>query len=210
MTNDVMLESGSGNIYHLDENICRTIKKFYQALFETLKTLDLLGKKLQKKAHSIFSHSFFRTHLYTQGFHKIKHHLRNKNTVVVLLSGSVQELLDPLFEKLCEQLDEENLAWKKRFFIQGTILEDNKVQPCVGSGKNRFLKTLLRREGYDHYTLQFIYSDNSFMADLPLLIEAKHGGALISKKNNLYQQLPKKLLASFTFLPEWNRSPLQP
>lgn len=204
ITSTILLNGGS--VLELDVRICQTVKSFYQKLFETLKTLDLLGHKLQRKANHFFTKDFFEKTLYEQGFEKIKHHLGHKNTIIVLLSGSVQELLEPFFQKLCERLDSDRVAWQKRFFIQGTRLgENNEVQACIGSEKNRLLKKLLRREGYDNYTLQFIYSDNNFMADLPLLIEARHGGALISEKNNLYQKLPKKLLDSLIFLPEWQK-----
>jgi len=206
ITKKILLQSG--NVYRLDQAICHAVKKFYKQFFIIFAELNLQGEKLQQKARPIFSNNFFKKYLYARGLEKIKHHLNEHNTIIVLLSGSVQELVDSFFEKLCDQLDMQEITWRNRFFARGTYIEENgRIHLCIGSEKNKILKKLLHEKGYNHYALQFIYSDNSFMADLPLLIEAKHGGALISKKNELYLTLPKKLLRSFIFLPEWRKRP---
>jgi len=199
------------NIYRLDKCICEAIKAFYQTFFKTFQKLDLLGKNLEKKATNIFGQNFFSRYVYAKGLLAIKDHLTDPNSIVVLLSGSPQELLDVLFNELCIQLDKENIDWKQRFFARGTMLTQGPTlmesfSPCIGSEKNRHLKALLKDNGYDDYTIQFIYSDNGFMADLPLFLEAKFGGALISKKTKLYKSLPKKFMELFVFLPSWEKS----
>jgi len=199
----------SGNIYLLDRNICMALKTFYKTFVSTLKKLDLVGIKLEKKAAEIFYDGFFAKHSYAQGFVKIKEHLVEPNTIVVLLSGSPQELVNVFYDSLCKQLTKEKLDWQGKFFARGTDLSqktvpNDSVTPCIGSEKNKMLKKLLTANGHPAYTITYIYSDNNFMADLPLLIESQNGGMLISKKTSLYSFLPKSLTKNFIFLPSWN------
>jgi len=43
------------------------------------------------------------------------------------------------------------------------------------------------------------------MADLPLLLTAKNGGALIGHKNHLYKFLPTTVVNSLLFWPRWDK-----
>lgn len=183
------------------------IKMFYQSIFNKLKAFNLLEKKLQEAANQFFSEEFFEKYAYKKGIEKIKHHLCNQNNVVVLLSGGLQEPLNIFFTSLCKKFSEENIDWKNRFFVQGTVLKINtkNVNPCIGHEKNNFLKKLLNENGYKDYEIEFIYSDNKLMTDLPLFIESKRGGAVICEKTTLYQFLPEKLTETFIFLPAWNK-----
>jgi len=204
MTRTTMLRGG--NVYQLDRMLYKAVKKFYTELAQILQRLHITDGELGKRAQKLFSQEFVEKHVYHEGIVKIKEHLRQENTIVVLLSGSIQELLDVFFATVCKQLDNDGVAWTERFFAVGTQLHKNgQAYPCIGSEKNKFLKKLLQQKGHEEYALKFVYSDNGFMADLPLLIESTHGGALISKKSNLYDALPKRLLRSFIFLPSWKK-----
>lgn len=193
------------NIYKFNQNIFLLIKQFYQKLFVILKKFDLLDNKLQKKAHSLFSEKFFEKYIYPKGINKIKHHLRNPNNIVILLSGSLQEVLNPFFQIICKKFTEEKITWHNRFFVIGTQIKNSNIKPCIGSEKNKLLNALLKKQGYDGYTLKFIYSDNHFLIDLPLLIESKNGAVLIANKSFLYKTLPQSLLKNFIFRPYWNK-----
>lgn len=198
----------NGNVYLLDRYLSQAIKNFYDSLFSTLKKLDLLENNLEEKAAKMFSKKFFQKHTYPAGIKRIKQHLENTDTVVVLLSGSPQRLLNVFFASICNQLTQEKVDWQRRFFVKGTVLgpRGENIIPCIGSEKNKMLKSLLKQNGYKDYVVTSIYSDNTFMADLPLLIEAKNGGTLICRKNNLYELLPQKLIQRFVFLPSWGEN----
>jgi phosphoserine phosphatase len=189
------------NLKKLDRSIGYAIADFYKKLFSTFKALKLTGTRLEKKASTFFSDDFFKKHLYVEGLEKIEHHLKNKKNMVVLLSGSPQELLNILFKRICAHLDEKDIPYENRFFARGTT----RRQPCVGSKKIDALKALLQKAGHNEYVIQFVYSDNNFMADLPLLLASEHGGALISEKHQAYKLLPKRLLKNAVFLPFWKR-----
>lgn len=190
------------NIYKLDRSICKSIKKFYCNLYKTLCGLGLTGKNLERKASSILTKRFFEENTYSAGLEKLKEHIKNQRDIVVLLSGSPQELLNVFFKNICNDLKNNNISYEGRFFAQGTILR-KKANPCIGSEKNKFLKRLLYEKGYKNYVVKFIYSDNSYLSDLPIIIESQNGGAVINKKTRLYSSLPKDLIDSIKFLPEW-------
>jgi phosphoserine phosphatase len=197
----------NSDVYKLNYVLVEKLTQFYQVIFKIFQDIDLLEEKLQTKANALFAQDFFEKHTYPEGIAKLKHHLKNPNTVVVLLSGSLQELLNVFFRFICKELTHENIDWKNRFFACGTILGScpQDITPCIGYEKNRCLKNLLEQNGYHRYSLKFIYSDNNFMTDLPLLLEATNGGALICKKSYLYKFLPKRLACSIVFLPGWKR-----
>jgi len=198
----------SGNIYQLDQIIYEAIKNFYQKFANTLNKLNVSKNDIKKISQKLFSEQFFKKHVYKQAIKKIEHHLNNNNnTIIVLLSGSPQEIISPFLQTMRNELSKRNIIWNKRLFALGTKIGSTKsdVHPCIGSQKIIMLKQLLTQEGLTPYTLRFIYSDNGFMADLPLLLEAKNGGGLICRKSRLYQLLPKKLLESLVFLPGWAR-----
>ena len=201
----------SGNIYQLDQIIYEAIKNFYQKFANTLNKLNVSKNDIKKISQKLFSEQFLKKHVYEQAINKIEHHLNNHNnltnTIVVLLSGSPQEIISPFLQIICNELRKRDIDWEKRLFALGTKIGITKedVHPCIGSQKIVMLERLLTQENLTPYTIQFIYSDNGFMADLPLLLEAKNGGGLICRKSRLYQLLPKKLLESLVFLPGWAR-----
>ncbi|MCK4517595.1 haloacid dehalogenase-like hydrolase [Candidatus Babeliales bacterium] len=196
-----------GNIHQLDLIIYKAIKNFYQKFFDTLNKLNVSKNDIKKIAQTLFSEQFFKKHVYEQAINKIEHHLNNDSNIVVLLSGSPQEIISPFLQTMCNELNKRNISWKKRLFAIGTQIGEikNNIHPCIGSQKIIMLKKLLTKKNLTPYTISFIYSDNGFMADLPLLLEAKNGAGLICRKSRLYQLLPKKLLESLVFLPGWAR-----
>ena len=185
----------------LDRAISQRITIFYKKLAHALKAINLTGPELTKKAHELFTEEFFDKSIYPEAIEKIKEHLQDKKTIVVLLSGSPQELVDILYKYLQVQTEIES---KNRFFARGTRLAP-RVQACIGSKKIIALKRLIKEQGYDEYEIQLTYSDNNFMADLPLIKRSILGGALICKKHAGYLALPKKLLKGFVFLPLWKQ-----
>jgi len=222
-TKKILKQKGAGpfygNVYLLDRYLYKSIKSFYISLSRSLNKLDLLDRQLKDKAKKVFSKNFFKKHLYRTGIEKIEQHLQDTNTIVVLLSGSPQELVDVLFESICKELDKKGVSpckgaspceganWQNRFFIKGTVLgpRGEDIRPCIGSEKNKMLKVLLENNGYYSYVISKIYSDNTFMADLPLFIESKNGGMLICEKNSLYTALPEGLIKKFVFWPYWRK-----
>jgi hypothetical protein len=95
----------------------------------------------------------------------------------------MHDLLTVFFEKLREKMFQIGINPENRFLYHGTSFHSddlrNDLLLCVGSGKIELLHALLRKNGHKKYVVRFVYSDNGYMADLPLFIEAKHGGAVI-------------------------------
>lgn len=192
------------NFKELDESIGIAIQSFYEKIFALFEDLKLIGPDLEKKAKTLFTQKFLEKTLYKEAVSRIAHHLKNSNVTVVLLSGSPQEFINVLQDNLRKKFKKMNIDCENRFFARGTKIEKkSEILTCVGSSKLKVLKELFQKKG--GYSLQFTYSDNSFMADLPLITKSAHGGALITEKNSLYQALPNKLLKRLVFLPEWEK-----
>lgn len=190
----------------LDQSITNKITLFYKRLAHTLGALGLTNNALEQKAKELFTNDFFKQHLYPEAISKIKEHLQNQEAIVVLLSGSPQQLVKILKTHLLKtHLKQTDIQIERRFFARGTVLWP-KVKACIGSKKLDALTKLLKEENHHEYVLQFIYSDNNYMADLPLLRKSTNGGALICKKHAAYLSLPQKLLKRFIFLPLWKRA----
>jgi len=183
----------------LDKKIILIMKNFYKTLFRSLKSCGLKKRAIAQMAEEHVVRLYSQKMFYDKAIEKLKHHLRNETNIVVLLSTSMDALLQPLFKKLCKQIRSDNIDVSNRFFALGT----SEQNLCTGSNKNKLLRQLLRRNGHKRYQLQFVYSDNNFMADLPLVVEAKHGGALICKKNSFYEKIEKMINKRLVFMPEW-------
>ena len=198
-------------VFDVDNTIIRGNLTFFfikflakrDGIIRALRALWLRGDALTQTAKELLTKELFDKKVYPEAIEKIAHHLRNKQNIVVLLSGSPQELLNILFKHICEKLREKSIKYECRFFARGTQLRP-RLKICVGKRKIRALKRLLKEQKYDDYEILYTYSDNKFMADLALLKKSIHGGVLICQKHAGYLALPKKLLERFTFMPFWN------
>ena len=61
----------------------------------------------------------------------------------------------------------------------------------------------LNKHEFDNLEIDTAYSDNDLLKDFPLILAAKHERIIINTKNNYYDLLPKELLKTLTFLPNW-------
>ena len=200
-----LIFSKKPNFYFLDYKATEYIRRIYNDIFKILRKHKLLNSKLQKTALKILNNDLLDKKLHQESIEKIKHHIKNPHNIIVMLSGSMQEVLNVLFQKIRKQLRAEDINVKDNFLVIGTQFneETQNIEPCIGSNKIILLKKFLKKLGAENSKIKFVYSDNFMMIDLPLFIESQNGGAIISDKNQLYEKLPEQIKKVLKFLPNW-------
>lgn len=194
------------NLKILDKEIQYAIGDFHNHLFNLLASLKLEGKVLEQYASTILNDHFWKKVMYKAAFEKLKEHLQKPNTIIVLASGGINELVQVFYKYLCERLAQEDIVWQERFFAVGSVFDSDlqKTVPCVGSNKNLLIEKILKNNGHTcPGIVNFVYSDNKHMADLPLFLNAVDGGVLIQKRAALYNALPANLVRLLIFRPAW-------
>lgn len=195
------------DIFAFDRAMQIFTRRFFLHMGFVLKKNKITGAVLRDHAQQIFSREYLQNYIYTQAEQMIFEHLHEENTIVILLSGALQELLDQVFDELCRRIDQAGIEWGNRFFAIGTKLGEKEklVSPCVGFEKIKQMYALLRAQGYITFELDFVYTDNHHMADLPLLLSSKNGGALIGRKRLAARVLPSRMIKTLHFFPRWEK-----
>jgi len=195
------------NFYFLSYKATKYIRKIYTDIFRILKNHGFNNSKLQRQAFKILNKDLLEKKLHLESIDKLKHHIKNQHNIIVLLSGSMQEVLNVLFHQIRHQFRKDGINTKENFLVIGTQLneETQNIEPCIGPNKIMLLKEKLKNLGADNSKIKFVYSDNALMIDLPLFIESQNGGAVISDKNKMYEKLPEKIKNVLKFLPGWKK-----
>jgi phosphoserine phosphatase len=180
--------------YHL-------LKRAYAAFAQ----LNLARPALQRCAKQILFNQHFHKLIHPHAMDSLVFHVKEPDTVVILASGAMRELLDGFLYWLQQHLEQEYGICPKRLFVLGTYKKDDgrSLIACVGSTKQKMVVDFLKKKGIPHKNIARVYTDNGFLADLPLLELAHERSFVVGDYSRLYRFVPSKWIDTITFWPGW-------
>ena len=195
----------TNNLALLDRGMRLYVARLYQHLYAALAAVDLQGQQLDKKIKELVCTKRMLKRFYPKAVSVLKRHVARKNEQVVIISASLEEILVPCVRWLCENYE---ISFEKIHVI-GTYCKKGLVDVCLGSNKvRRLVKTIsstqrnqVYRGGFPFHTL---YTDNGFLADLPLLIHCEQP-IVISPSQQLLRLVPEKVRIVLQSYSSWEQ-----
>jgi len=197
-------QNGTLNLKKLDTLLQASILKLYQKIFSVLNWMYPQEHDLENAATALFTPRQLQKLVYKKAITELKAQLAIPNTTVVLASGELETILQPFLKTLALLLDHNPAT--NRLLVVGTQNKNNHITTLsTSSGKVDRINELLDEYRLSNDSIVNAYSDNQFLTDLPLLLLANQKRIIISEKNRFYELLPKGIVDSFVFTPEWKK-----
>lgn len=196
-------ELKNNNYQKIDATVQKNFIQLYRKIVTLLHGFHIKNHGLQNVAEQTFTPAFLKEHLFTKGVAKVKAHLKEENTVIVFASGELEEIIQPFLQAFAKMI--KYPLDKNNFFAVGTEKTTKGFDVCIGGGKVKRIFACLKTHGFNDLTINTAYSDNDLLKDFPLILAAQHKRIIINIKNNYYDLLPKELIKTFTFLPNWSK-----
>jgi len=185
---------------YLDRGIQRYSSLVVNKLYQLFDSVGLKGEHLSKDVEQSLMTQNFEKNLYSDGLRQLMNHLQEPNTIVILASGTIHEILTPFYTWLCLYFEKQGIQYKGRFLMVGSQRIDA-IAMCVGSNKVEMVKQELNKKGLHQFEVHAVYSDNHFFADLPLLLLAQTKGVIIGHSSSRYHLLSNEVKTRFVFSP---------
>ena len=178
----------------LDRELQSLCSELYHRLTRLLENYALDTQAMHTIFCKLLNKQSFKERICPTALALLRKHAQDPNTDLYLASAS----LEPLVSDFAEWID---TTYGIQLHAIGTQVTREKIEVCVGNNKKRMIqKYIAQHHGDASIKITHVYTDNQFLADLPLLLCADNRFVLQRHVCTLYSFLPRSVVESLTFI----------